>query len=76
MDSKGTRNIAAVVPYLTAIATIGDTPTAKEDITMTRSKVKDTSLQTMIDSGSDLSFISEKAAKRLNLFVIPSNEHM
>ena len=42
------------------------------DSTMTTTYVKNQALTTLVDSGSDLTFISEKVAKKLKLFILPA----
>ena len=42
-----------------------------KDSSMTTTYVKNSALKTLIDTGSDLSFISEKVADKLKLFILP-----
>ncbi|XP_066911117.1 uncharacterized protein [Clytia hemisphaerica] len=52
-------------------ATQQNKATNSNDSTMTITYVNNRSLNTLVDSGRDLTFISEKVAKKLKLFLLP-----
>ena len=47
-----------------------------EDVTFTDTMIKNRSVKAMIDSGSKHCFIGRKTAKRLKLYVIPTNKRV
>ena len=64
---------AAAMPYLAALTSVHK---LNNDSTFTTTYIKQKAVKTMVDSGSVACFISRKTAKRLNLFVIPSDRQV
>ena len=74
-SNKSNNNLGALTANQPSLCTIHSTqPTVdqRKDSSMTTTYVNNRALQTLIDSGSDLSFISEKVAKKLKLFILPA----